>query len=185
MAGRRRKSATYLRRHGVTKYLKYDKGFKDIYGAGIELINPSAQAQRDAREAAIKKNDARPVESRLPRNDVSWEPAKLFPATYADAVIAFADDIPYSDIVLTPGDPVPRTTNEERMNSMAIIRAFQDVNGASHVALEERPLTWLKEQLEAYGDLKFKGTLSSVLLERLGEELTHEEAAEVEKTLKV
>ena len=184
MAGRKRKQATYESRRGPVKYLRYEAEFTDIYGAPLTIIDPDQRKQKKARDEARAEawEEAKQeaiAEGKGPKGvkeptKFPFQPVTIDEATFGDLVVMFADDIPYGDQP-KQGEPALRATHLEREHATQVCRTFSEpvaVNGSKdsplYVGIGEEDLKWLVEELQENGDRKFKGTIPSLLLERLG-----------------
>jgi len=167
------------RRRGKVKRIRYQKQFAAADGQPFTVIDPDVLVQREARNNALAKWDNRATEARakgLPEPpEASW-PAPTIDCNFAQAVIWFMNNIPFSDAVNDDGKPKPprKLTPEDAGCAYAVIKAFQNTK-EGYVEVEDTVYTWLMDIVKIDGIEAFRPLATQAIIKEKLEDLIKEE----------
>ena len=156
------------------KYIRYIDQYVDIFDNPIAVVDPDHKAQKKVRDFALAEGKAAGISFTA----IKWDFALIENATFAQGLAVFANGIPYGE--REKDGPELRATPSDQEKAAHAVRAFQK-HPEGHVLIEEETLTWLKELVKDHGPSVWRGTIPTLILDRLNDELTPEEVVEIHK----
>ena len=178
------------------EYIRYENKFRDIMGKPVTMIDPDIKNQKKAQDKAHAqaRKDGVKIDS-----DLRWEQALIDEPTFADAMVIFANGIPYrkydqdgKEVMPKEGEEVvsPRDKPSDQGDAIRVIRAFRaaqarctEDSDSSYVEIEESSLKWLIDLVNDHADKvrTFRGTIPGLIIERLEDKLSAKEQAAIEE----
>lgn len=154
------------------KRIRYQAGFLAADGQPFTILDPGVAVQRKAREDAMvlwDKKAAEALRKGLPEpKEASWV-APTIDCDFAQAMIWFMNNIPFSDERDAEGKPKPprKLKLEDAGRAYEVIKAFKDIE-AGYVELDAEAHKWLLEIVDLDGLEAFRPLATQAIVkERL------------------